>query len=712
MQAFLQNFVNNGGVAIVLGSWKNGCVNNIFNTGLLQGNNYGISNSNYCTTVSTSNQLCKNLNYSIQSPTNTCILNITNSGKTKLVTYNGYDMFVLIPQGKGYVIYFGYDFYYKNATIGQQITDNIFNWIQSNRKYLTLPSNITIQPNGYDTIPFVFTNDKLVGGNYKGNIVINSSDSITPKKYLEYQIFVDSTPCVKFGMQISACNSLVKFKDSSTNGAVSWNWDFGDGQSAITQNPYHNYSSTGSYQVSFAGCSINGLCDTVKKTVVIQSQSGPAGTTCRDTTTTPAATYGILHLLFNTINKISSNALEGNKDFSCTDSTVVNDSSHYLITIQQPGTIYQGYSVWIDYNNNGIYEAATETPQTYYSTQNFVSFNVFINAPNIVYNKPVRMRVYADYFAISNPGYNLAYGQFEDYALIINRKPLKPIPKFNSTNIFKCDSVVYSFRDTSLYHPTSWLWKFGDGSVSTVQHPMHVYHSNGTYIQKLFTTNSFGTDSVSKTIVINSVFNKPVMSHSGNLTAGSNIQFNVTYTGQFNSMDCDFGDGGGLIFLLTNSPKHVYNTAGTFPIHFVYYSANGCTYDLYDTVVVNPNTSKPAVNFSIDPAIATCAFGIYGFYDSTLHIPTSWKWSFGDGTIAISQNPYHQYKKNGTYTVKLIATNSFGVDSLSKPLTINNIISVNIISSGSYYTNQPIQFTTTFINGSATITLGILAISI
>lgn len=61
----------------------------------------------------------------------------------------------------------------------------------------------------------------------------------------------------------------VEFDDVSSGEPNSWNWNFGDGNTSIEQNPVHTYNNSGVYTVSLAIC--NGdVCDTIIKTDYIE----------------------------------------------------------------------------------------------------------------------------------------------------------------------------------------------------------------------------------------------------------------------------------------------------------------------------------------------------------------------------------------------------------------------------------------------------------
>jgi len=79
----------------------------------------------------------------------------------------------------------------------------------------------------------------------------------------------------------------------------------------------------------------------------------------------------------------------------------------------------------------------------------------------------------------------------------------------------------------------------------------------------------------------------------------------------------------------------------------------------------NSYAQIPVADFSAGYTY-TCTGGSISFTDLTTNAPTSWLWDFGDGGTSTLQNPTHAYTTPATYTVMLIATNSFGSDTIVK----------------------------------------------
>ncbi|UYZ59651.1 GEVED domain-containing protein [Hymenobacter latericus] len=81
-------------------------------------------------------------------------------------------------------------------------------------------------------------------------------------------------------------------------------------------------------------------------------------------------------------------------------------------------------------------------------------------------------------------------------------------------------------------------------------------------------------------------------------------------------------------------------------------------------VTLQANTQAPVAALVADRT-TTCS-GCVQFTDQSTNAPTSWLWSFGDGTTSTQQNPNKCYTQPGTYSVTLTATNSAGTNTVTR----------------------------------------------
>jgi PKD repeat protein len=79
----------------------------------------------------------------------------------------------------------------------------------------------------------------------------------------------------------------------------------------------------------------------------------------------------------------------------------------------------------------------------------------------------------------------------------------------------------------------------------------------------------------------------------------------------------------------------------------------------YDDKVYAIGFLPPVANFTATPTSGTVPLTVT-FTDLSTNNPTSWNWSFGDGTFNETQNTVHTYASAGTYTVTLTALNAGG----------------------------------------------------
>ncbi len=84
--------------------------------------------------------------------------------------------------------------------------------------------------------------------------------------------------------------------------------------------------------------------------------------------------------------------------------------------------------------------------------------------------------------------------------------PSPPVANFTSAPAAS-PPLSIAFTDTSTNAPTSWAWDFDNDTItdSTLQNPAHTFPSAGSYPVTLTVDNGFGTNSITKSVVVTSV---------------------------------------------------------------------------------------------------------------------------------------------------------------------------------------------------------------
>jgi len=104
-------------------------------------------------------------------------------------------------------------------------------------------------------------NVRLVTSNAMGTDTMNST------------ILIDSAVADMIIDDTLFQNLSSSFTDNSVS-PVTWNWDFGDGNSTSLQNPTYTYATTGTYTVTLITSNDNGCVDTATKEVVVVQFTG------------------------------------------------------------------------------------------------------------------------------------------------------------------------------------------------------------------------------------------------------------------------------------------------------------------------------------------------------------------------------------------------------------------------------------------------------
>lgn len=125
------------------------------------------------------------------------------------------------------------------------------------------------------------------------------------------------------------------------------------------------------------------------------------------------------------------------------------------------------------------------------------------------------------------------------------------------------------------------------------------------------------------------------------------------------------------------------------------------------TEVPSPDAGETLrADFAADPTEGTAPLPVH-FRDKSIGAITHWQWDFGNGESSELQNPDHQYKDAGKYTVSLTVTGGAG----STTKAIENCILVKHPFTELYIGSKeaPAPFPKTLTVGKETsITLGII----
>jgi PKD repeat protein len=265
-------------------------------------------------------------------------------------------------------------------------------------------------------------------------------------------------------------------------------------------------------------------------------------------------------------------------------------------------------------------------------------------------------------------------------AIVTGSGPVPPVANFNKNVSSGPAPLAVQFTDTSTGGAaTSWAWDFkNDGVIeSTVQDPVYVYTTPGTYSVNLTVSNAAGSDSRLKEnfiTVTEPVPVPPVAAFSASPTSGNaplTVQFTDNSTNTPTSWAWNFGDGSAIN--TAQNPSHIYSAVGVYSVNLTVSNAGGSNSLVRSNYINVTNTPIPApvAVFSASPTSGNAPLTVQ-FTDNSTNNPTSWALDFGDDSaIGTAQNPSHIYSAVGVYSVNLTVSNAGGSNSLVRSNYIN-----------------------------------------
>jgi len=391
----------------------------------------------------------------------------------------------------------------------------------------------------------------------------------------------------------------VEFTNQSINALPdSYEWDFGDGNSSVVQNPTYTFDEPGVYSVSLTATNAGGLTLTEDKQDIIVVVEPPEV----DFTVDPKT-----QIFPNTTVNIENN------------STVQTSTPAYLWGFGDGDYTIERSPGQHEYDKPGEYWLKLSITENACTSQD--STRVKIEDP---------MEAIVDF----------------DFKPTSGCVPL---------------TVEFVNRSIGAEEGT-YIWEFGDGQgVSTEPNPTHTYYKPGIYTVRLRAQNISGVESEMVKDSIIQVYAYPGADFSVTPTfqefPDATVEFENNSIADGREYFWKFGDGNESAETVPG--PHIYGEPGTYKIRFAV-EENGCR--SIDSARVHIKPTPPVVDFDYEPESGCAPLQVHFYNTSKYADPSTYQWDFGDGYgTSNKENPVYTYYEPGIYTVTLSATNKSGV---------------------------------------------------
>jgi hypothetical protein len=298
-----------------------------------------------------------------------------------------------------------------------------------------------------------------------GNASVNFTASSTVACTGSFIDFTDFSSCVP--------NSFTN--TGHPNHTFLWSFTGPATINSSLQNPRIQFNTPGTYNVTLSITNNQGTF-THTKNGFITVTAAPVNA-CTPTSTN-AGNFGqtVSNVTFNTINNSTSPIFNvAYTNFSCTHATLVNEGSTHPISITvnsgpSGGTFFE---VYIDYNNNGVFEATERVfnGDTGGSNRSATRTGNITIPSTAVKNTLLRMRVMSEVGAAPNNNKRnctqaYSIGDVEDYGVYIKSLCDPPNAPGNITGSNDvCAGTTHTYSIAAVSGATSYVWSVPSGAT-------------------------------------------------------------------------------------------------------------------------------------------------------------------------------------------------------------------------------------------------------
>ncbi|MBC7874391.1 MAG: PKD domain-containing protein, partial [Ferruginibacter sp.] len=334
-------------------------------------------------------------------------------------------------------------------------------------------------------------------------------------------ITVNPRPSADFTAPVTAgCQTpfTANFQDLSAGGAVSWQWNFGDGGTSSLQNPSYTYNSYGSFTVTLVTSNIFGCTDTIVKTNYIRilqpsvSIAGLPVRGCIPYTLTPVPVI----ISADPVISYQWDFGDGGTSTLANPTYTYTTQGTYALrliiitatgcsdTLTIPNAVQVGSKPVANFS--GVPVPVCGRQPVFFTDLSVPADEWhwdFGDGGTSIVQHPIYPYNDTGYFSVRLIAVN--NGCPDTITKIDYTRVLPPIARFAATS--DCiNRSQFIFTDQSVA-PQTWAWDFGDGATSAIQNPVHSFAALGTYTVRLIVTNGGCADTTTQ--VVNAINENP-----------------------------------------------------------------------------------------------------------------------------------------------------------------------------------------------------------
>lgn len=346
--------------------------------------------------------------------------------------------------------------------------------------------------------------------------------------------------------------------NTSSGGATNWNWDFGDGNTSIEQNPVHVYNAPGTYNICMSAGNTCGQTQHCQEVIV----------TCAEPQA--AFSYEVDNLVVDFTDLSTGGVTSYTWTFGDgTPSSFVTNPTH---TYTQSGQYQVCLVVSSVCGNTQICETIAVGCESTTPDFDFVANELVVDFTDLSAGDPIEWTwLFGDGNSSTTQHPTHTYAAPGTYTVCLesgnncgNNQICKEVTVDCAlpTASFEIDetNLTVILTDLSMNNPMAWSWTFGDGNTSAIQNPTHNYAEAGEYTICLEVTNNCGSAMDCQTVDLTCLAPQSLFSVDG---TGTTLIFNDQSTNDPTSWLWDFGDGTTSTL---QDPEHTYAEATSYDV--------------------------------------------------------------------------------------------------------------------------------------------------